>query len=164
MWFHITHARTHATHERTRAFNGPLSGTTRVSRYKKYKTNLDFTEARDSEWQWNPLGHMQVCTALLTDNHTSTQPLSFLQTGCPSCRPSNTRTDVLKQVTLLASAHYYTQPTVRNSWQVATPGEQQGISDSCFSAAVCSTDRALLKILWAGVHMTHMLNFVEHYK
>ena len=28
-------------------FNGPLSGTTQVSRYQKGKTNLDFTEARD---------------------------------------------------------------------------------------------------------------------
>ena len=28
-------------------FNGPMSGTTRVSRYQKGKTNLDFTEARD---------------------------------------------------------------------------------------------------------------------
>ena len=44
----------------TRAFNGPLSGTTQVSRYQKGKTNLDFTEARDSEWQWHQLGHMQV--------------------------------------------------------------------------------------------------------
>jgi len=26
------------------------------------KTNVDFTEARDSEWQWHQLGHMQVCT------------------------------------------------------------------------------------------------------
>jgi len=34
-------------------FNGPLSGTTRVSRYQKGKTNLDFTEATDSEWQWH---------------------------------------------------------------------------------------------------------------
>ena len=42
------------------AFNGPLSGTTQVSRYQKVKTNLDFTEARDSEWQWHQLGHMQV--------------------------------------------------------------------------------------------------------
>ena len=52
-------------------FNGPLSGTTRVSRYQKGKTNLDFTEARDSEWQWHQLGHMQVCTSLQTDNHTN---------------------------------------------------------------------------------------------
>jgi len=32
---------------------------------------------------------MQVCTALQTDNHTSTPQLSFLQVGCPSCRPTN---------------------------------------------------------------------------
>ena len=31
-------------------FNDPLSRTTRVGRYQKGKTNLDFTEARDSEW------------------------------------------------------------------------------------------------------------------
>jgi len=29
--------------------NGPFSGTIQVSRYQKGKTNLDFTEARDSE-------------------------------------------------------------------------------------------------------------------
>ena len=38
-------------HTHTHTFNGPLSGTTRVSRYQKGKTNLDFTAARDSEWQ-----------------------------------------------------------------------------------------------------------------
>jgi len=69
----------------THPFNGPLSGTTRVSRYQKGKTNLDFTEARDSQWQWNLLGHTQVCTSL----HTSTTPLSFLQARCPSCHPTN---------------------------------------------------------------------------
>jgi len=47
--------------------NGPFSGTTQVSRYQKGKTNLDFTEARDSEWQWH----------------------SFLQAGCHSCHPTN---------------------------------------------------------------------------
>ena len=62
-----------------------FSGTTRVCRYQKGKTNLDFTEARDSEWQWHQLGHMQVCTLLQTDNHASTPPLSFFQAGCPSC-------------------------------------------------------------------------------
>jgi len=49
----------------------------------------DFTEARDSEWQWRQLGRMQVCTSLQTDNHASTPLLSFLQPGCPSCRPAN---------------------------------------------------------------------------
>jgi len=53
-----------------------MSGTTRVSRYQKGKTNLDFTEARDSEWQWHQLGHMQVCIPLQTDNHASTPPLT----------------------------------------------------------------------------------------
>jgi len=48
---------------------------TALSRYQKGKTNLDFTEARDSEWQWHQLGDMQVCTLLQTDNHASTPPL-----------------------------------------------------------------------------------------
>jgi len=48
-----------------------------VSRYQKGKTNLDFSEARDSEWQWHQLGYMQVCTLLQTDNHASTPPLKF---------------------------------------------------------------------------------------
>jgi len=39
--------------------------------------NLDFTEARDSEWQWHQLGHMQVCVSLQTDNHASIPPLSL---------------------------------------------------------------------------------------
>jgi len=73
----------------TRTFKGPLSGTTWVSKYQKGKTSLDFTEARDSQWQWHQLGHMQVYTLLQTDNHTSTPPLSFLQARCPSCRPTN---------------------------------------------------------------------------
>ena len=70
-------------------FNGPFTGTNRVSRYQKGKTNLDFSEARDGEWQWHQLGHMQVCTSLQTDNHASTPPLSFLQAGCPSILPPN---------------------------------------------------------------------------
>ena len=65
--FHVNYTHTHP-------FNSPSSGTTRVSWYQKGKTNLDFTEARDSEWQWNQLGHMQVCTSLQTDNHASTPP------------------------------------------------------------------------------------------
>jgi len=80
------HALMHA-HTRTHPFNGPISRTTRVSRYQEGKTNLDFTEARDSEW--HQLGRMQVCISLPTDNHASTPPLSFLQAGCPSCRPTN---------------------------------------------------------------------------
>ena len=64
---------------------------TRVSRYQKGKTNLDFTEARDSEWQWHQLGHMQVCTSLQTDNHTSTPPLSFFTDWMPFLPPNQQR-------------------------------------------------------------------------
>ena len=46
--------------------------TTQVSLYQKGKTSLDFTEARDSEWQWHQLGLIQVCTSLHTDSHAST--------------------------------------------------------------------------------------------
>ena len=44
----------------THPFNGSLSGTAQVSRYQKDKTNLDFTEARDSEWQWHQLGYASL--------------------------------------------------------------------------------------------------------
>jgi len=63
--------------------NGPSTRTTQVSQYQKGKTNLDLTEARDSEWQWHQLGHMQVCTSLQTDNHASTPPLSFFTGRMP---------------------------------------------------------------------------------
>jgi len=53
----------------------PLSTTTR---HRKDITNLDFTEATDSGWQWHQLGHMQVCTSLQTDNHASTQPHAYM--------------------------------------------------------------------------------------
>jgi len=61
----------------THPFNGPFSGTTQVSRYQNGKTNLDFSEPRDSEWQWHRLGHMQLCTLLQADNHTSTHHSVF---------------------------------------------------------------------------------------
>ena len=80
-----THARTHARTPVQRFF----SGTTRVSRYQKGKTNLDLTEAKDSEWQWHQLGHMQVCTSLHTDNHASTSLLSFYRPDAlPAAQPT----------------------------------------------------------------------------
>jgi len=58
-----------------------------VSRYQKGKTNLDFTEARDSEWRWHQLGHMQVCTLLQTDNHAT--PHNSVFTGRMPFLPPN---------------------------------------------------------------------------
>jgi len=84
------HSHTHTVSViHTHPFNGPLSGTTQVSQYQKGKTNLDFTEARDNEWQWHQLEHMQVCTSLQTDNHASTPPLSFYRPDAlPAAQPT----------------------------------------------------------------------------
>jgi len=50
-----------------------------VSRYQKgKKNNLDFTEARDSEWQWHQLGHM-------------TTPLKFFTGRMPFLPPNQQR-------------------------------------------------------------------------
>ena len=76
-------------HTHTHLFNGPFSRTTQVSRCQKGKTNVDFTEARDSEWQWHQLGHMQVCTSLQTDNYASTPPLCFYRPDAlPAAQPT----------------------------------------------------------------------------
>jgi len=89
-WFLQLSTIPHAhTHSHTHPFNGSLSGTTQVSRYQKGKTNLDFTEASDSEWQWHQLGHMHVCTLLQTDNHTSNPPLCFYRSDAlPVAQPT----------------------------------------------------------------------------
>ena len=84
------------THTHTHLFNGPLSGTTRMGRCQKGKTNLDFTEARYSEWQWHQLGRMQVCTSLQADNHASIPTSQFFY-----------RPDALSA----------TQPTVSKHWR-----------------------------------------------
>ena len=81
----FTHLHNTHTHTRLMALFPGLP----MGQYQKGKTNLDFTGARDSEWQWHQLDHIQVCTSLQTDNHAGTPPLSSLQAGCPSCLPSN---------------------------------------------------------------------------
>jgi len=72
-------------HTHTHPFNGPFSGTTRVSQYQKGKSNLDFTEAR------HQLGHMQVCISLQTDNHAIAPPLSFFTGRMPFLPPNQQR-------------------------------------------------------------------------
>jgi len=80
-------AYTHTHTRSTALFPGPPG----VSRYQKGNTNLDFTEARDSEWQWHQLGllgHIQVCISLQTDNHASTPLLSFFTGRMPFLPPN----------------------------------------------------------------------------
>jgi len=73
---------------RTRMFNSPMYRTTWASRYQKGRTNLDFTEARDNEWQWHQLGCILVCISLQTDNHVNTPPLSFYRPDAlPAAQP-----------------------------------------------------------------------------
>jgi len=74
-------------HMHTHPFNGPFSGTTQVSRYQKGKTNLDFTEARDSEWQWHEFGHMQVCTSLQTCQYPTTE-VFYRPDALPAAQPT----------------------------------------------------------------------------
>jgi len=62
-----------------------------MSRYQKGKTDLDFTEARDSEWQWRQLGHVQVCISIQADNHASTPPLKFFTGWMPFLAPNQQR-------------------------------------------------------------------------
>ena len=79
----VAYTRTHArTHVRTYVY-WPFVQDYPGEPVPEGKTNLDFTEARDSEWQWHQLSHMQVCTLLQTENHAITSPLSFLQPFLP---------------------------------------------------------------------------------
>ena len=81
------HVRRVQLYTRRHATINELPAHTQVSRYQKGKTNLDFTEGRDSEWQWHQLG--QVCTLLQTDNHASTPPLSFYRPDAlPAAQPT----------------------------------------------------------------------------
>jgi len=85
----VKHTCTHI-HTHTR---GPLrvcSGLPGWAGTRKVKPGISvFSGARDSERQWHQLGHMHICTLTQTHNHASIPPLSFLQAGCPSCRPTN---------------------------------------------------------------------------
>jgi len=65
-----------------------LSRTTQVSQYQKGKTNLDFTEARDSEWQWHQLGHRQVCTSLQTDDHDTHHSVFYRPDALSAAQPT----------------------------------------------------------------------------
>jgi len=86
------------THTHTHPFNGSFSRTTRVSLYQKGKTNLDFTEARGSG-----ISGAMCKSASRSRQITTPAPhhSSFLQAGCPSCRPTNS-VKALKAIALKA--------------------------------------------------------------
>jgi len=77
--------------------NGPLSATTQVSRYQKGKTNLDFTGARDSGWQWHQLG---ICkSAPCSRQITTPAPHHSVFTGRMPFLPPNQQRQSTEDIT-----------------------------------------------------------------
>jgi len=62
-----------------------------VCQYQKGKANLDFTEARESEWQWHQLGYMQVCTSLQTSPTMPSSHYSDFRGRMPFLPPNQQR-------------------------------------------------------------------------
>ena len=98
-------AHTH-THTHTHTFNGPFSGTSQVSRYQKGKTNLDFTEARDSRLCY------VICYA--TSSAICKSALRYRQIAMPAPHHS-----VFYRPDVLPAA----QPTVSKHWRNSTGSE-----------------------------------------
>ena len=134
----------------THPFNSPLSLTTRVSRYQKGKTNLNFTEARDGEWQWHQLGRMQFCTSLQTDNHTNTPPLSFLQARCPSCHPTNS-VKALKVCSLHNRAYMIWWHRALTTVTYSSACTVQDLLICCF----CQTGPSSLNCMYLPAYLLH---------
>ena len=64
-------------HTHTHPFNGPFSGTTRVSRNQKGKPIWILLEQETVSSSGISWAKMQICNSLQTDNHASFPPLSF---------------------------------------------------------------------------------------
>jgi len=96
-----THARAHThTHTHTTILQPSwiLSRTTQVSRHSALERSNQsgFTGARDSEWQWHQLGHMQICSVTQTRHITMPTsqfiaPLSFFTGRMPFLPPNQQR-------------------------------------------------------------------------
>jgi len=108
------------THTHTHTFNGPFSGTTRVS---KGKTNLDFTEARDSEWQWHQLG---ICKSAPRSRQITTpvphRSVFYRPDAIPATQPTATKhwrqqhwRQFLASTDILFHKHLYCQANI--SWK-----------------------------------------------
>ena len=138
------------THTHTHPFNGPFSRTTRVSRYQKGKTNLDFTEQETvsgSGISW------AMCKSA-SRSRQITMPVphhsSFLQAGCPSSRPTNS-IKALKAKSIWDSVHklaYHSQ----NDSTLILSYVLLFLCLQCFDAVGWATGRASgLKKLSGGV-------------
>jgi len=84
----VPDTRTH-THTRLTALCPGLPRWASTEKVKPIWILLEQETVSGSGISWAIICHMQIYTSLQTNNHTSTPPLSFLQAGCPSCRPTN---------------------------------------------------------------------------
>ena len=74
----------------TRPFNGPSSGTTRVSRYQKRKANL-WTLLKQETVSGSGIRWAICKSAPRCRQTTTTAPHHAVFYGCPSCRPTKVR-------------------------------------------------------------------------
>jgi len=126
------------THTHTHPFNCPFSGTTRVGRYQKGRTNLDFTEARDSEWQWHQLGRMQVCTSLQADNHANTPPLSFFTGRMPFLPPNQQRQSIEGKPQVHMRIKQYLGPAIKKLINIIIQHARTTNKVSCLGMSMIS--------------------------
>jgi len=84
---------------------------------------MNFTEARDSEWQWHHLGHMQVCTSLQTGNHASNPTLIF--TGRMPSLPPNQQRQSIEGRSAESSLHQKKSHSANGVSEIGTLGTLQ---------------------------------------
>jgi len=76
---------------------------------------------------------MQVCTLLQTDKHASTPPLSCLQAGCPSCRPTNS-VKALKALLLYIHASLFAVQVEENMYANKQQQKQKRKAETCLTS------------------------------
>ena len=99
---------------------------------------------------------MQVCTSLQSDNHASTPPLSFLQAGCPSCRPTNSVKALKAQQRDVENGRIYSY----RDWWVTVVMDWFCCSEGPAAVAWCQDDRHNIRHQPRGAAIT--CNVLHH--
>ena len=105
------------THTRLTAL---FPGLPRWAGTRKGKTNLDFTGARDSEWQWHQLGHTQVCTLLQTDTTPAPHHSVFYRPDAlPAAQPTANNFYKIRRIFYsIAEEHYLLVSRFDSTWYI----------------------------------------------
>ena len=125
------------TYKHTYTFNGPFSGTTRVSRYEKGKTNLDFTEAK-RRWvavaSAGPYASLAPCSRQIT-TPAPHHSVFYRPDALPATQPTAPRS---RQITTPAPYHsvFYrphalpaAQPTASKHWRQKHRGHTKELAE-----------------------------------